>query len=182
MLLRGRVSSSFGSIPNWCGEININETLDWVLFDPLEGFPPQLGEPPAFFHGFAKYQPGNTKVLEYNLVNHSVRLKTTPDVLKGMAVHYTNFGPRLVEVPVKPEEPLKRARGRPRKYPVAVTGTTVGVGARAGRRKKKKKKERKSEIKVEDSESEIEVEDVSNQSLSDLEVGKDIFEVEESPE
>ena len=180
MLLRGRVSSSLGSIPNWCGEININETLDWVLFDPLEGFPPQLGEPLALFDRFVEYQPGNTKVLEYNLVNHSVRLKTTPDVLKGMALHYTNFGPRLVEVPVKPEEPLKRARGRPRKYPVAVTGTTVGVDAKAGGRKMKK--ERKSEVKVEDSESEIEVEDVSNQSLSDLEVGKNIFEVEESPD
>ena len=63
------------------------------------------------------YEPGNTRVLEYNLESASVRLKTTPVVLVGKAVEYTKAGPKLIdeELIQPPPSPPKPKRGRPKK-------------------------------------------------------------------
>lgn len=68
---------------------------DWVLFDPVRGFPLSLGNPPEFLQRFAHYKPGNVKALEYNLISDSIRLRVTPQILKDKVVRYDEKGPRI---------------------------------------------------------------------------------------
>lgn len=74
--------------------------VDWVLFDPLAGYPKQAGEPPKIFSKYETFRPGNTKILEYNVESQSMRIKSTPKVLlgEGRDVQYLPTGPRIVEV------------------------------------------------------------------------------------
>lgn len=69
---------------------------DWVLFDPIKSFPCEFLDPPKFMHDYTYYEPGNERVLEYNLVSNGVRIKSTPKVLKGKTVRYEQDGPKLV--------------------------------------------------------------------------------------
>lgn len=70
---------------------------DWVLFDPDASFPWPLSSPPKSLEPFMYYKSGNVRILEYNAVSNSVRLKKTPEVLRGKSVRYEDDGPKLVE-------------------------------------------------------------------------------------
>ena len=110
------------------------------------------GEAPPLFQRFAQYQPGNQRVVEFNVMSQSVRLKSTPEVLQGKTVEYAKTGPKVVVV--------RRGRGRPRKYPVGAADTRTGAVGK------------KSAVKVEETSSEIEteVDDGSESELTDLEM------------
>lgn len=69
--------------------------VDWVLFDPLKGFPKEYGEPPRVLAALVRYQAGNERIVEYNLVSHAVRCRSTPGGFEGREVDYTPDGPRL---------------------------------------------------------------------------------------
>lgn len=92
---------------------------DWVLFDPqTHDFPRRSSEDvPALIQRYSRYEPGNARILEYNLESASVRLKTTPAALNGRTIEYTNTGPKLVEeeATVPPAKTVTRGRGRYRK-------------------------------------------------------------------
>ncbi|KAK5120629.1 hypothetical protein LTR85_005987 [Meristemomyces frigidus] len=75
----------------------LTEGTNWVLFDPLRGYPKQAGDPPELFQKLETYKPGNAKILEYNTVSESVRIRSLPKVLDGRDVQYLPNGPRLVE-------------------------------------------------------------------------------------
>lgn len=70
--------------------------LDWVLFDPLKGFPREFGDPPSFFQRLATYSPNNTRILEYNVVSKSIRTRLTPRELLGCSVEYSKQGPKII--------------------------------------------------------------------------------------
>ncbi|RMY18281.1 hypothetical protein D0867_05439 [Hortaea werneckii] len=44
------------------------------------------------------YEPGNARLLEFNLISHSVRMRSCPDILKGKQVVYTKTGPKVEEI------------------------------------------------------------------------------------
>ncbi|KAI6894999.1 hypothetical protein KC318_g2707 [Hortaea werneckii] len=71
----------------------------WVLFDPLRGWP-HFGPfgPPRFLLKWEHYEPGNARLLEFNLISHSVRMRSCPDILKGKQVVYTKTGPKVEEI------------------------------------------------------------------------------------
>ena len=75
--------------------VRLTSPADWVLFDPIKSFPRQFPNPPKFMHDYTCYEPGNERVLEYNLVSNSVRIKSTPEVLQGKTVRYEQDGPKL---------------------------------------------------------------------------------------
>ena len=55
---------------------------DWVLYDPNKGIPSRFPYLPKIMRPYAHYKPGNNRVLEFNLVSESVRLKRTPTILR----------------------------------------------------------------------------------------------------
>ena len=72
----------------------------WTLFDPNKGFPAQWSNVPPNLHRFARYTPGNARILKYSLKKRgSVACCLTPEMLVGKAVDYTPAGPRLVDAP-----------------------------------------------------------------------------------
>lgn len=75
--------------------LSIYEEQNWVLFDPLKGFPAFLGGPSTAISRWAQFQPGNQRVLLFNTLTQSVRTQTVPDVLRGKAVNYTDLGPKI---------------------------------------------------------------------------------------
>ncbi|GAB1740212.1 hypothetical protein NU219Hw_g5328t1 [Hortaea werneckii] len=77
----------------------LKEETSWVLFDPLRGWP-RFGPfgPPQFLLKWEYYEPGNARLLEFNLISHSVRMRTCPDILKGKQVVYTKTGPKIQEI------------------------------------------------------------------------------------
>ncbi|KAK3679021.1 hypothetical protein LTR78_001474 [Recurvomyces mirabilis] len=104
---------------------------NWILFDPHptnshnspSPFPPfhttnnnatpNFRDPPRCFAQFETYKLGNKRILEYNLVTHSVRLKSTPEVLEGKEVLYSGSGPKIVNVmDLGPKRGLGRRGGR----------------------------------------------------------------------
>lgn len=95
-LYEGCRESSLRPVNVTLSPANHGRTVDWVLFDPVKDFPPTLAHPPKFLRAFMHYKPGNDRVLEYNVVSNSIRLKRTPKGLGGRAVSYTESGPRLV--------------------------------------------------------------------------------------
>ena len=89
----------------------------WVLFDPQAHDYPRrfIEDVPALFRRYERYEPGNKRIVEYNLKTFSVRLKSTPDALGGKKVEYTKTGPKLIEDEVVLPPKTKRVPGRPRK-------------------------------------------------------------------
>ncbi|KXT05861.1 hypothetical protein AC578_1110 [Pseudocercospora eumusae] len=72
---------------------------NWILFDVTRGYPPTLeSEPPAIFTKYERYEPGNRKIVAYNVESFSVRLQTTPPHFEGYEVQYTKAGPKLVKI------------------------------------------------------------------------------------
>ena len=94
-----------------------------MLFNPLtHDFPIYPGsEVPALFQQYTRYEPGNARIVEFNLETSSVRLKTTPALLRNKAVEYTKTGPKLTEKattesPPQPPAPASsKSPGRRRK-------------------------------------------------------------------
>ncbi|KAK1070891.1 DEAH-box ATP-dependent RNA helicase prp43 [Friedmanniomyces endolithicus] len=87
----------------------LEQAADWALFDPLRGYPDFLGkeketlkhsEPPSIFQQYETYEPGNQRVVEFNIISRSLRLRTTPAMLSEgrMELQYTSTGPKLVDV------------------------------------------------------------------------------------
>ncbi|RMZ15599.1 hypothetical protein D0860_01498, partial [Hortaea werneckii] len=74
----------------------LKEGTNWVLFDPLRGWP-HFGPfgPPPFLLKWEYYEPGNANLLEFNVISHSVRMRSCPDFLKGKRVVYTKTGPKI---------------------------------------------------------------------------------------
>lgn len=56
------------------------------------------GALPNPYKKFARYEPGNKKVLAYNLESCSVALRKTPAFFEGNAVQYLKAGPKLVKI------------------------------------------------------------------------------------
>ncbi|KAK4539461.1 hypothetical protein LTR36_010938 [Oleoguttula mirabilis] len=109
------------------------EGTNWVLFDPLRGYPRHASEPSETLQKFETFKPGNAKILEYNTVSQSVRVRSAPKVLlgEGRDVQYLATGPRLVEV-----AKLKGERGgggragkAKRKEVVVVADSSEGEGS-----------------------------------------------------
>ncbi|KAK4552571.1 hypothetical protein LTR86_010215 [Recurvomyces mirabilis] len=94
--------------------LQLGDDPNWILFDPHHKSPslyfshlnysssnnatPGFRDPPRCFAQFETYQPGNKRILEFNVVTSSVRMKSTPKVLEGREVLYSATGPRLVNV------------------------------------------------------------------------------------
>lgn len=104
------------------GTSHNDDGVDWVLFDHLRGYPPDLGTPPSVISKHAQYLPGHKRIVEYNLSSQSLRTSTTPETWAGKTIEYTLEGPKFVEVvPEEAEEvPVKRRPGRPRKIVRAI--------------------------------------------------------------
>lgn len=80
-------------------ESHIDILIGWVLFDPIRDLSASL---PAVIEKFAAFAPGNLKILEYNQGSGSVRLRSTPAVLRsGKRVEYAATGPKVVELDSK---------------------------------------------------------------------------------
>lgn len=71
---------------------------DWALFDAAVGFPLCFPNPPPMIERFARYEPDNRRILQWNVVSQSVRLELTPEILLGKRVEYTDGGPRMVDL------------------------------------------------------------------------------------
>ncbi|RMY52850.1 hypothetical protein D0865_05574, partial [Hortaea werneckii] len=97
----GRAGRTNGKNGNGKGyeHLYLREGTSWVLFDPLRGWP-RFGPfgPPQFLLKWEYYKPGNEKLLEFNLISHSVRMRSCPNVLKGKQVVYTKTGPKVEEI------------------------------------------------------------------------------------
>ncbi|KAI7282996.1 hypothetical protein KC345_g3189 [Hortaea werneckii] len=97
----GRAGRTNGKNGNGKGyeHLYLKEGTNWVLFDPLRGWP-HFGPfgPPPFLLKWEYYEPGNAKLLEFNVISHSVRMRSCPDVLKGKQVVYTRTGPKIGEI------------------------------------------------------------------------------------
>ena len=77
----------------------LTKATDWILFDVTRGYPPTLeSEPPAIFTKYERFEPGNRKIVAYNVESFSVRLQTTPPHFEGCEVQYTKAGPKLVKI------------------------------------------------------------------------------------
>ncbi|KAK5133525.1 hypothetical protein LTR08_007662 [Meristemomyces frigidus] len=75
------------------------EGTNWVLFDPMRGYPLALGAPPDAFQKFETFKLGNAKILEFNVVSRAVRIRCTPAVFERRDVVYSDrAGPKFVEV------------------------------------------------------------------------------------
>ncbi|KAI7167726.1 hypothetical protein KC316_g11854 [Hortaea werneckii] len=94
----GRTNSKNGNGKAY-EHLYLREGTSWVLFDPLRGWP-RFGpfSPPRFLLKWEYYEPGNARLLEFNLVSHSVRMRSCPDILKGKQVVYTKTGPKIEEI------------------------------------------------------------------------------------
>ncbi|KAI7265966.1 hypothetical protein KC343_g2967 [Hortaea werneckii] len=97
----GRAVRTTGKNGNGKGyeHLYLKEGTNWVLFDPLRGWP-HFGPfgPPPFLLKWEYYEPGNAKLLEFNVISHSVRMRSCPDVLKGKQVVYTKTGPKIEKI------------------------------------------------------------------------------------
>ncbi|KAI7217547.1 hypothetical protein KC333_g4156 [Hortaea werneckii] len=97
----GRAGRTNGKSGNGNGyeHLYLEEDTSWVLFDPLRGWP-RFGPfgPPQFLLKWEYYKPENEKLLEFNLISHSVRMRSCPNVLKGKQVVYTKTGPKIEEI------------------------------------------------------------------------------------
>lgn len=149
----------------------LTEGSSWVLFDPAKGFPLAFGDAPAVMERFATFNSGNERVVEFNIVSGSVRIRCTPQLLRdGRSVEYAKTGPKIIDPPTAP----KRARGRPRKS----SSSGDGVGSVVVKEKSPEKnnvkstrtrgRPRKPPIKVSDSNGSD-----SDSSLTDLELVDD---------
>ncbi|KAK0352960.1 hypothetical protein LTR91_021312 [Friedmanniomyces endolithicus] len=90
-------------------DLRLGKDRNWALFDPLRGYPDFLDEekeplkhyePPSIFQLYETYEPGNTRIVEFNTISRSLRLRTTPAMLSegNMELQYTSTGPKLVDV------------------------------------------------------------------------------------
>lgn len=87
-----------------------------MLFDPNKGFGSQSGDPPAFVEALATFKPDNKRILEYNIASDSVRVRSTPRMLQGKEVEYTDQGPKIVDKILILEN---EGGGRPSKHPLS---------------------------------------------------------------
>ncbi|KAI7542448.1 hypothetical protein KC331_g7975 [Hortaea werneckii] len=94
----GRTNGKNGSGKGY-EHLYLREGTSWVLFDPQRGWP-RFGPfgPPRSLLKWEYYEPGNARLLEFNLVSHSVRMRSCPNVLKGKQVVYTKTGPKIEEI------------------------------------------------------------------------------------
>lgn len=109
-------------------QISVDEegrSTNWVLFDPRHDFPPIHGETPFIFQHFAKYTPGNTKIVAYNIESYNISLRKTPSFFQDCKVEYHKNGPKLVRMRgMSPDyEPEFRAQARA-DSPLAEEGAT----------------------------------------------------------
>ncbi|KAK0287423.1 hypothetical protein LTR91_001723 [Friedmanniomyces endolithicus] len=90
-------------------DLRLGKDGNWALFDPLRGYadfldkdkePLKHSEPPSIFRQYETYEPGNERIVEFNSVSRSLRLRTTPVMLSEgrMELQYTSTGPKLVDV------------------------------------------------------------------------------------
>ncbi|KAI6842143.1 hypothetical protein KC332_g4365 [Hortaea werneckii] len=97
----GRAGRTNGKNGNGKGyeHLYLKEGTSWVLFDPLRGWP-HFGPfgPPPFLLKWEYYEPGNAKLLEFNLISHSVRMRSCPAILKGKQIVYTKTGPKIQKI------------------------------------------------------------------------------------
>ncbi|KAI6885567.1 hypothetical protein KC360_g2779 [Hortaea werneckii] len=97
----GRAGRTNGKNGNGKGydHLYLKEGTSWVLFDPLRGWP-HFGPfgPPPFLLKWEYYEPENAKLLEFNLISHSVRMRSCPAVLKGKQIVYTKTGPKIEKI------------------------------------------------------------------------------------
>ncbi|KAI5359559.1 hypothetical protein Slin14017_G104610 [Septoria linicola] len=75
-----------------------SENKNWVLFNPSLGFPPtfQAPGPDSPLQRYANYEPGNEKIVLFNVVSGAIGLRSTPESMEGMVVEYTKAGVKIV--------------------------------------------------------------------------------------
>ncbi|KAK1087063.1 hypothetical protein LTR33_001251 [Friedmanniomyces endolithicus] len=90
-------------------DLRLGKERNWALFDPLRDYPDfqdkekepsKHCEPPLVFQQYKTYEPGNERIVEFNTISRSLRLRTTPAMLSegNMELQYTSTGPKLVDV------------------------------------------------------------------------------------
>ena len=76
-------------------ELLTDIATDWVLFDPLKGYPEAMGVPPSTATRWERFAPENARILSQNAKTKTIKSQKTPAALRGITVDYTVSGPRI---------------------------------------------------------------------------------------
>ena len=70
-------------------------TTEWILFDPLRGYPEVANEPPHAIARRETFEPGNARILVQHKKTKTIKSQATPAALQDRRVDYTGSGPKI---------------------------------------------------------------------------------------